>query len=342
LQTLQAQVAASGNVPAPISTQIGSVLRASGAGSFAWFGGTSDVASASTVDLAATTSRRVVITGTTTITSFGTPATSGDWRWLRFTGALTLTHNTTTLHLPGQANITTAAEDRALFVSRGGSGWECYAYVRASGKPIVPSLPTELGSMSAGRLLGRLPGSGSGSPQELTLGATGAALIDDETTAAARSTIGVNLTIPDIILQHQATSGTAGGSAGAATWNTAPLTTEVRDNDNICTLTANQFSLPAGTYYIEAESQAYRVDGHKTRLRNITDAASTLIGTNAHANGTNGCTSSTMSGSFTIAGTKTFELQHYTVTARATDGLGLNLTTGETEIYRTVRIWKTA
>ena len=189
LADAQAILAASGNVPAPIASQIGSLLEATGTGTFAWRGGTSDVASAGTVDLAATTTRRVVITGTTTITSFGMPTSSGQFRFIRFTGALTLTHNATLLHLPGQANITTAAEDRAIFVSRGSNGWECYAYVRANGKPIIANLPTELGSMSQARLLGRLPGAGSGSPQELTLGSGAAGLLDDADAAAMRSTL---------------------------------------------------------------------------------------------------------------------------------------------------------
>lgn len=57
------------------------------------------------------------ITGTTTITDidFGT-AKDGRAAWLIFDGALTLTHNATTLALPGGANITTAAGDMAFVV----------------------------------------------------------------------------------------------------------------------------------------------------------------------------------------------------------------------------------
>lgn len=57
---------------------------------------TSTAASAATVDLGAENARYVSITGTTTITSFGTAA-AGIWRIVRFTGALTLTHNATSL-----------------------------------------------------------------------------------------------------------------------------------------------------------------------------------------------------------------------------------------------------
>lgn len=89
-------------------------------------------ASAGTVALGSTTSNLVEITGTTTITSFGTVA-AGVWRLVKFAGALTLTHNATSLILPTGGNITTAAGDTAIFVSEGSGNWRCYAYSKPSG-----------------------------------------------------------------------------------------------------------------------------------------------------------------------------------------------------------------
>jgi len=82
----------------------------------------SDVASATTTDLGAAAGRIVDVTGTTTITSFGTVA-AGVWRIVRFTGALTLTHNATSLILPGAANILTVAGDCCIAVSLGSGNW---------------------------------------------------------------------------------------------------------------------------------------------------------------------------------------------------------------------------
>ena len=96
-------------------------------GVIAW----ADVASAATVDLGAQASRNLRITGTTTITSFGTAA-SGVRRELRFAAALTLT-NSGTLILPSGANITTAAGDTATAVSLGSGNWIVTAFQRASG-----------------------------------------------------------------------------------------------------------------------------------------------------------------------------------------------------------------
>jgi hypothetical protein len=100
-----------------------------------------DIASATTTDIGAATGEFVDVTGTTTITGLGTVA-AGIVRTVRFTGALTLTHNATSLILPGGANITTAANDRAVFRSLGSGNWLCVAYVKASGAPITLGIST--------------------------------------------------------------------------------------------------------------------------------------------------------------------------------------------------------
>ncbi len=82
-----------------------------------------DVASAATCNIGAATAQRVRVTGTTTITSFGTVA--NELRFVTFAGALTLTHNGTSLILPAAANIATAAGDTAIFASDGSGYWRC-------------------------------------------------------------------------------------------------------------------------------------------------------------------------------------------------------------------------
>jgi hypothetical protein len=106
-----------------------------------------DIASATTTDIGAATGEFVDVTGTTTITGLGTIA-AGIERTVRFTGALTLTHNGTTLILPGAANITTAANDRALFRSLGSGNWLCISYVRADGNSVISSLPLTGGTLT--------------------------------------------------------------------------------------------------------------------------------------------------------------------------------------------------
>lgn len=102
-------------------------------------GAWTDIASASTVNIGAAAQAHLRVTGTTGITAFDS-VTSGIWRRLRFAGALTWTHNGTSMILPGAANITTAAGDTADVVSLASGNWICTQYTTAAGSPVI-SLP---------------------------------------------------------------------------------------------------------------------------------------------------------------------------------------------------------
>jgi len=102
-----------------------------------------DVASAATCDIGAAAALKVHITGSTTITSFGSVANA--FKLILFNGALTLTHNATSLILPGGANITTADGDTAIATSDGSGNWRVRPYQRASGKPVVGSSYADVG-----------------------------------------------------------------------------------------------------------------------------------------------------------------------------------------------------
>lgn len=92
----------------------------------------STLASASTTDIGGQNSLFVEVTGTTTITSLGTSYNGP--RYVKFSGALTLTHNATLMNLLGGANIITAAGDFAVFIPNTAvNGWDMVMYQRASG-----------------------------------------------------------------------------------------------------------------------------------------------------------------------------------------------------------------
>lgn len=93
-----------------------------------------DIASAGTTDLGAIEGLMHDITGTTTITSFGS-VRAGIWKIIKFEGALTLTHNATSLILPGAENITTADGDTALAISEGSGNWRVASYFAAAINP---------------------------------------------------------------------------------------------------------------------------------------------------------------------------------------------------------------
>lgn len=105
----------------------------------------SDIASATTTDLAAASTEGLFhdITGTTTITGLGTVA-AGVWKVIKFENALTLTHNGTSLILPGAANITTADGDVGIFVSEGSGNWRCVSYQPAARAPAAEGVWTNV------------------------------------------------------------------------------------------------------------------------------------------------------------------------------------------------------
>lgn len=93
-----------------------------------------NIASAGTINLTTATGNTVHVTGTTTITVVTLGA--GMTRNVIFDGVLTLTHHATNNNLPGAANITTAAGDRAVYVSDGTTVY-CSEYVKADGTAVI-------------------------------------------------------------------------------------------------------------------------------------------------------------------------------------------------------------
>lgn len=147
---------------------------------------------------------------------------------------------------------------------------------------------------------------------------------------------------PLAVLSDRQTSGTAGGTFTSGAWQTRAINTEEYDADGIVSISANQFTLQAGTYRIIATAPAVGVDKHKARLRNVTDGTTTLLGTSQYSASasTYAATESRIDNVFTIASAKTFEIQHQGQTTRATSGFGVPSSLSVDEIYTVVCIIK--
>ena len=411
-------LAADANAARPISAGgTGEQTAIAAADAFSTRG--SAIASATTTDIGAATGRFVHITGTTTITGFGTK-TAGVVRIVTFDGALTLTHNATSLILPGAANITTAAGDTAFMVSEGSGNWRCIGYMRANGQLIVntltsptittptisaPSITTSLtltytddgaagpdfitvhdsASPAANDVLaawkvrardsaGNLdtvagqyayftdPTSGSEDSRYEwatmvagTLGFRmhlGAGLYLQGATGTDKGAGTINATAvyangvrvggsPDVVLEDQKSAGSNGGTFTSGSWQTRTLNTEARDIGGLCTLSSNEFTMTVDGW-VEWDAPACGVFTHQTRLYNVTDTAVVKSGSTERSdNGDHNVTTRSRGGAAVVAG-KTYRLEHRSGSTKSTFGFGSSANMGETEVYSTVRFWRTA
>lgn len=143
-------------------------------------------------------------------------------------------------------------------------------------------------------------------------------------------------------VRDEKTSGTNGGTATAGLFQRRDLNTVETNTIPGASLSASQFTLPAGTYDIQASAPAFEAGGHQARLYNATDGTYPIIGGN-EVNGADriGSTRALVAGRFTIAATKVFELRHRVSATQSSNGYGVALGFG-TEVYADVIVRKIA
>jgi hypothetical protein len=135
-------------------------------------------------------------------------------------------------------------------------------------------------------------------------------------------------------------SATQAGSSSAG-YNTRVLNTTVTNNITGASLSSNQVTLAAGTYYFRASAPCYKGNNHKLELFNDTDTSYDLIGRNARsASADDMVTHTELHGLLTLGASKTFELRHDIETARATSGLGIAVSSGNVEVYAELEVWR--
>jgi hypothetical protein len=109
-------------------------------------------------------------------------------------------------------------------------------------------------------------------------------------------------------------------------------------------LSSNQITLPAGTYYIHSSVPGQKVGNSHHYLYNVTDTSNTLTSTTGGVPTSIGITlRSEIYGRFTINSSKVFEIKHFTRYAFSTFGLGEYNNIGTfPSVYTEVKIWRTA
>ena len=145
------------------------------------------------------------------------------------------------------------------------------------------------------------------------------------------------------IIADQKSEGTDGGSSTGGTWHTRDLNTELSDPDGIVSISSNQFTLQAGSYFIEARAPSYQPSRHRLKLYQTSgSAADVAFGTNefmSYGSGTAVQTTAFLSCRITISTATTYEIRHYIQNSKSGNGLGVGVDQGA-ELYCLVKIFK--
>ena len=144
------------------------------------------------------------------------------------------------------------------------------------------------------------------------------------------------------LIQDQKSQNTSGGDSTTGSWEVRDLNTEVADPDNIVSISANKFTLIAGTYLIRWDAPAYKGGRHQSRLYDVTNTAVVGYGRSAYSssssvdqNGSHG------HARVTITGSTEYRVEHQVGASLATHGHGVEANYG-TEVYTVVEIFKEA
>ena len=133
-----------------------------------------------------------------------------------------------------------------------------------------------------------------------------------------------------------------GGTFTSGDWRTRDLNTELIDADGIVSISSNQFTLQAGSYFIQAQAMAYRVNRHMVKLYQTSGTpADIAFGTSMYANSAyNGNNFSFVKARVTITTATTYEIRHQGDTNHSTFGFGLGSNFSTTELFTVVQIFK--
>lgn len=130
-----------------------------------------------------------------------------------------------------------------------------------------------------------------------------------------------------------------GGSGGnyptATTWMRRTLNTTFGGIPGASLNTiSNQFTLPAGTFTLNGSAPCYAGGPHQIRIRNMTDATILVDGTPEFpgSGGGAGQSRSFVSHTFTLAGAKVLQLEHW-MTNTGNDRLGRSTANGSDDVY---------
>lgn len=136
-----------------------------------------------------------------------------------------------------------------------------------------------------------------------------------------------------IIIQDQKAQNTNGGTFNSGAWQQRALNTKQGDENELITLSANRFTVPAGLWYFQWRAPCNSVNRHQTLLYNVTGAVGLAFGTSSFASGSGDFSHGEIT--LDLPSATQMELQHRCQTSVASTGFGVAGNFG-TEIYSAV------
>lgn len=223
---------------------------------FGGFGTQTSSAATATTDLGLFGTHNALLTGTTGITSFGSSAsTTFPVYNLKFSGALTITYNATSMILPGTANITTAANDTATALYLGSGNWQITNYSKASGAAVLSGAPLCMA-------------------QGLSIATSGNTSIDfawDGVTLLNSSNVSFISTTPSTATLNSTTNGVNAwdtGSRPTSNWGNVYIISDGTAVQVLGSASATAPTMP-GSYDYRCRVGAFRFDGSQNLVRSL-------------------------------------------------------------------------
>lgn len=144
---------------------------------------------------------------------------------------------------------------------------------------------------------------------------------------------------PDVILEDQKASGTNGGTFTTGAQRTRDLNTVVFDPYGYCSLSSNQFTLPAGVWAIDWACPSFRSGYSKSWLYSVTATANVANSRPAYNDAASNAAGENIGSTVvTLAASTTFEIRHQGSLTRSNDGFGTATSLSGNEVYTAVKI----
>lgn len=145
------------------------------------------------------------------------------------------------------------------------------------------------------------------------------------------------------VVTDQKANGTDGGTFDNGAWRVRDINTEKFDPDSIVSISGNEITLVAGTYYIEVSAPSYGTTRHMAKIYSISSPSEDWFGENAFAHGSHYATThSFVRARIVCSSARTIGIAHRCETSRGTTGFGIACGFGNVETYTIVKIFKEA